>query len=81
MQNSSSSGFKFEMLQIEIDAVLLSVATAQLVEKINRGFKFTIGEATMKDALEQGRYIRKGVKVFDAQTKLKYFNAADNALD
>lgn len=57
MQKSSSSGFKFEMLQIEIDAILLSVVTAQLVEKINRGFKFTIGDATMNEALAQGRYI------------------------
>lgn len=81
MQKSSSSGFKFEMLQIEIDAILLSVVTAQLVEKINRGFKFTIGDATMNEALAQGRYIKKGVKAYDPKTKLKHFNNANEALD
>lgn len=81
MTKHEATGFRFDMLQIEVDAILLSVVTARLVEKINRGFKYTIGDTIMKEAMSQGRLIRKGIKTFGAADKLKYFNAAAAALD
>jgi len=69
------------LLQIEVDAILLSVMSARLVEKINKGFKFTIGQPIMTEAMNQGRFIKKGIKCFKAADKLKFFSAAAGALD
>lgn len=80
-QGAQAHGFGLRRLQIEIDAIVLSVTAARLVEKINRGYKFTIGEPLMKEALNQGRLIKKGVRAYGAADKLKYFNAAASALD
>ena len=49
-------------LDVKVEVQRMVFQTARLVEKINRGFKFTIGEPTMNDAFGIGKLIFRGLR-------------------
>lgn len=52
-----------EGLEVIVEVKRLVCVTARLVEKINRGFKFTIGEPTMRDAFTIGKLVYRGMRM------------------
>lgn len=75
-QNSS----QIELSQAEIDAILLTVRTAELVAKVANKFKYTLGGPAMQAAQRAGSETGKGIRDFALPRKLNHFREADEAL-
>lgn len=56
--NFNRTPFESEYQAIELDCLCLAVACAELVEKISRKFKFSVGEPMMRAMVEAGADIR-----------------------
>lgn len=67
--------------QIEIDSIALGVVVVRLVEKLNRSFKFTLGDGIMSHAAEAGSYIRMGVRTLPGERKVEYLSRAKDEMD
>lgn len=78
----SDKGAMKDYLPIVVDSMCLAVETARLVEKINRNFKFTIGEPAMKSAMSAGIHIKRACgKYVPVRKKVAELNAAQADLD
>jgi len=76
---NSNGGVTYQ--PIEIDSIRLAVTTAELVEKINKGFKFSLGEPTMRAALLSGQLIRQACCPYvRTGKKVEFLQEAQNAL-
>ena len=84
-RNEATERVPLQGLDVKVEAQRLIVATALLVEKINRGFKFTIGDRTMDDAFAVGKLTFRGMKspmktAADLRTKLDRLTRARSML-
>ena len=70
-----------DLQQIEIDSIALGVVVVRLVEKLNRGFKFTLGGGIISHATEAGSYIRMGVRTLPGERKVEYLSRARDEMD
>lgn len=78
----SNNGAMKDYLPIVTDSMCLAVETARLVEKINRNFKFTIGEPAMKSVMSAGIHIKRACgKYVPVRKKVAELNAAQTDLD
>lgn len=67
--------------QIEIDSMKLAVVVFKIVEKVNHGFKFTVGDGMTKDVAALGADVRRAVKYVSAPQKVKYLSRAKHSLE
>ena len=56
--NFNRRPFEERYQEIEIDSMCLAVVSARLIEKVNRGFKFSFGEPMMKRMADAGALIK-----------------------
>ena len=61
-RNDNHPRVPLEGLDAKLDTLRLVRDTAVLVEKMNRGFKFTLGDPTMRDAFTIGHLVHRGLK-------------------
>lgn len=67
--------------QIEIDSMKLAVVVFRIVEKVNHGFKFTVGDGMTKTVTALGADVRRAVKYISAPQKVKYLTRAKHSLE
>lgn len=84
-RNEAKERVPLQGLDVKVEAQRLVVATAILVQKINNGFKFTIGDRVMNDAWDMGKLTFRGLKtpmrnVPELRTKLDRLTRARSLL-
>ena len=71
---------KIELSTAEVDAILLTVRTAELVAKVANKFKYALGGPAIQAAQRAGSEIGKGLRTYALARKLHHFREADEAL-
>lgn len=64
----------------EVDAILLTVRTAELVAKVSNKFKYALGGPAIQAAQRAGSEIGKGFRAYALREKLNRYREANEAL-